>query len=473
MNQGPITAFVGGTIIDGTGRAPIYRGVVLVQGKRIAAVGDATLSIPAEAHRVSAEGHYIIPGLLDANVHLVLDYWPLTLIRYEARYDELAIEAAQVTLKNGVTTVFDTWGPLDFLRKARAAVETGETIGSRIFLAGNIVGLGGPFSPDFLQSDHLLQEFPTRVNALWEQGVGADLVWKSPAQVRTAIRHYLSRGIDFLKFAVTTHCGDQRHIVFSPRVQAAIVEEARAAGKTVQTHSTTNEGLHLALEANVDLVQHADLTFGPEPLPDETIELLAARRTAAAILPQTQSALEWYRAHSDRTPWLKRYEVMDRNVRNLLQGGANLLLSTDGGLFSSNTLNSSSWESWQPPTESLLTLGEGHFHWLLAMQQKGMSPMQALQAATQNIARAYGVEQQIGTLEPGKLADLVILEKNPLEHASNYRSIIAVIKEGERIDRDALPTRRLLTAETQTSPEQGSAAPKILTRPCSLASGRS
>ena len=445
------------------------RGVIVIEGTRILTIGDHTLAPPREAKVISAEGQYVIPGLLDANMHLVLDFWPLTLIRYEGRYDELAIEAAQVTLKSGVTTVFDTWGPLDSLRKVRDAVNAGRAVGSRIFLAGNIVGLGGPFSSDFLKDEQLFEEFPGHINALWEQGVGADLVWKSPSQVGSAVGEYLQKGVDFLKFAVTTHCADQRHIVFSPRVQRVIVEKARAAGKTVQTHSTTNEGLHLALLANVDLVQHADLTFGPEPIPDETIELLAAQGTGAAILPQTGNSLEWYRKHAATTHWLKRYEVMEQNVHALLKGGANLLLSTDAGLFSSNTLNSASWKSWQPPTESLLTLGEGHFHWLLAMQQKGMPAMEGLLAATRNVARAYGVERDLGTLEPGKMADLLILNKDPLAHAENYRSIVQVMKEGALIDREALPTRRLLTRVGDDEMALRNAPdPKVLTRPCSL-----
>jgi imidazolonepropionase-like amidohydrolase len=86
-----------------------------------------------------------------------------------------------------------------------------------------------------------------------------------------------------------------------------------------------------------------------------------------------------------------------------------------------------------------------HFYWLLAMQDKGMKPMAALMAATRNIAKAYKVDKTLGTLERGKLADLLILDRNPLEDAENYRSIHLVMKEGKIIDRDALPTQRLLT----------------------------
>ena len=214
----------------------------------------------------------------------------------------------------------------------------------------------------------------------------------------------------------------------------------------MQTHTTTNEGLYLALENEVDLLQHVDLTYGPEPLSAELVERLTNSRCAGALLPQTDSALAWYRDHVHLTPWLKRYEVMDANARAVINSGAHIALSTDGGVLSRNTLASNSWRAWQPEQESLLTLGDGHFSWLLAVEQKGMLPMDALRAATINIARAYRVDGDLGTLEVGKMADLVILDENPLKSARNYRTISRVMKSGVWVDRSSLPTERYLTA---------------------------
>lgn len=449
FESGSTTAIVGATIVDGNGGKPLPDGVVLVQGKRIVALGDRTTDIPKNAKVIQAAGKYVIPGLMDANVHLVLDHWPLTLVRYEGRYDELAIEAAQLTLKSGVTTVFDTWGPRFYVAKARNEINSGKSVGSRIYLGGNIVGLGGPCSADFLAQarELLFDQFTDHINALWQEDVGPELVYLSPSQVAERIREHAQKDIDFVKYAVTGHTPDhgEQYILFSPRVQAAIVNEVHKAGKTVQTHTTTCEGLYLAVEAGVDLMQHASTTPGSQGIPEETVSLIAERRVPSALLANTNTALAWYREQARTVRFFKRYEITDINDRALIRAGAVILLSTDGGVFSSDVINSALWKRYIPPEEGLLCLGEGHFNWLLAVEQKGMKPMDALMAATRNIACAYQVDADLGTIEKGKIADLLILDKDPLQSAANYRSISLVMKEGSIVDRDALPTRKLLT----------------------------
>jgi imidazolonepropionase-like amidohydrolase len=451
-------AITGATIIDGNGGTPIRDGVIVIQDGRIVRLGDRSTSVPVHARRISADEKYVIPGLLDANVHLLIDFFsgPHTLLRYAGRYADLIIESAQVALKAGVTTVFDTHGPRADLVRARHAINSGAVTGSRIYLAGNIVGLGGPFSSDMaglFGGGDLPESITSKINASWEENVGPDLLWMSPEQVRQEIRDYVQKEIDFLKFALTTHTSRMQHLMFSPRITRVIIEEARRAGLTVQTHTTTNEGLHLAIESGVDLMQHVDLNFGPCPIPGETIELMAERRVPAAILPQTAKALSWCRENAWKTPSLEHYETMDRNVRALLNANVVLLLSTDAGVYSADTLGSSRRKTYVPPEEGLRQLGEGHFNWLLAVEQKGMKPMDALMAATRNIARAYKVDRDIGTLEEGKLADLVILDRNPLESAANYRAISLVMKEGVIVDREVLPNPKLLTHDETAGPE--------------------
>src|SRR6185437_2715837 len=191
-------ALVGATIIDGTGAEPVPNGVVVVNGRFLAVGSSRIVTVPAGAVRIDATGKYVIPGLMDANVHLFLDIETEPLIKYEGHYDDLIIEAAQIALRNGVTTVFDTWGPREALVRARTRINSGEAIGSRIFIAGNIIGFDGPFSDDFFQAGYLGAEFAREVNDEWEQGVGGDLLWRTPDEVRARIRQYIENGhVDF------------------------------------------------------------------------------------------------------------------------------------------------------------------------------------------------------------------------------------------------------------------------------------
>jgi adenine deaminase len=129
------------------------------------------------------------------------------------------------------------------------------------------------------------------------------------------------------------------------------------------------------------------------------------------------------------------------------------LLSTDayiidrGSLGGTPTIDINEEEALK--RENLELLGQGHFFWLKAANQKGMKPMDALMAATRNIAKAYKVDKDLGTLEKGKIADLLILDKNPLKSPENYRQIHLVMKEGQVVNREALPINSVLTMTNQ------------------------
>jgi imidazolonepropionase-like amidohydrolase len=441
-------AIVGGTVIDGNGDVPISNGTVLIEGPRIVAVGDSSIKVPPEAIRIPVAGKYVIPGLMDANVHLFFAITPDGLIRYQGRYEDVVAEAAQLSLKNGLTTVFDTWGPMRALRAVQRRIEQGELVGSRIFLAGNIIGLGGPTSPDFLPQARtvLARSEADAIDAEWEQGVGSELLWLTPNQARARVRDYIgSRKPDFLKYAASGHAGSHmQYICFSAAIQKAIVEEGHAAGLTVQAHTTSPESLRMEIEAGADLLQHPDITC-KAPIPDETLRQIAQRRLPCAALLATCRFLAWIRAHAP--PLLKELHCMrDDNDRRLIEAGATLLLTTDSGVIASNAadhpLNGEFVRAEDLPSE----LGEGHFRWLQAARELGLKPMDALMAATRNIARAYRVDRDLGTLENGKLADLLILDQDPLADPANYRSIHSIIKDGREIARSSLPTSRVLTA---------------------------
>ncbi|WP_425155504.1 amidohydrolase family protein [Candidatus Palauibacter sp.] len=201
-------AVTGATVIDPLAGAPLADGVVVMEDGRIIAVGAAgAVDVPAGTEIIDVRGKYVIPGLMDANLHLYLNLDLETLIKYEGRYHEIVLEAAQLTLKSGQTTVFDTWGPLGALARARDMINAGEAPGSRIYFAGNIIGFDGPLSRDFRAeaAAHVSKAFVNRTNEAWEQGTGRDLMWMTPDSVRAAIREYTGTGVDFLKYGSSSH----------------------------------------------------------------------------------------------------------------------------------------------------------------------------------------------------------------------------------------------------------------------------
>jgi L-alanine-DL-glutamate epimerase-like enolase superfamily enzyme len=186
-------AIVGGTIIDGMGGSPLRDGVLLIEDRRIVTIGDASVEIPSHAHRISAAGQFVMPGMMDANVHLFFTITPDLLVRYEGLYEAVITEAAEIALRNGITTLFDTWGPRDALTRVRDSINRGERLGSRIFFAGNIIGFGGPTTRDFFPVARTVfsRSRADEIDARWEQGVGPDLLYMTPEQVRARVRTYL------------------------------------------------------------------------------------------------------------------------------------------------------------------------------------------------------------------------------------------------------------------------------------------
>jgi imidazolonepropionase-like amidohydrolase len=443
----------GATIIDGVSDKGIDGRAILIDDGRIAAIGrPEEIPVPADAGTVDFSGKYLIPGLLNANVHLLMSVVLETLVRYEDRYEDLIVEAAQIALKGGLTTVFDTWGPRRALMSVRDRIDQGEVVGSRIRCAGNIIGFEGPFSADFdgringIGSSY----FVDRVNAMWVENTGRHLMWLTPEAVGEEVRQYIERGIDFVKFASNEHgqSAAGAFLQFSGRTQRAIVEEAHRAGLTAQSHVSSVEGLRLSIEAGCDLIQHCNVT-GPTEIPRETLDLFAERGCGAVLFPLTDKGLSILKESISDFEWTM-WKAADANNRHLVDSGATILMANDGGILAPEVMREpmikNTWNGL-PEDEALGRLATGHFLWLRAMEEKGMAPMDLLRAATRNVAEAYQVDDDLGTLEAGKIADLVVLDRDPLQGAENYRSIHAVIKGGSRVDLAALPERPLLTAD--------------------------
>ena len=448
--QADSLAIVGGTIIDATGEDPLSNGTVLIEDGRIAAVGrTSSIRVPDSATTINAKGKYVIPGLMDANLHLFFSIIDLERVfKYEGRYDEMIIEAAQIALKTGQTTVFDTWGPRAPLVSARDRINAGEFPGARIFLAGNIIGFDGPWSADFMAQYATMVPpgYAEAYNEIWEQGVGRDLMWLGPAQVKEKVAQYAELDVDFLKYGASGHT-DMFFVSFSERVQRAIVEAGHEAGMTVQAHTTSVESLDMAIEAGCDIITHCDVTGPGHPMPDEAIRKMAERGIACSVLPETQARVDAQTELNPANMMLPYTRTGRDNVRRMIEGGVTLLLSTDAGIMSDGMKQMMAALGPQTDVDPRIELGEGHFNVMVALEELGMTPMGILQSATRLVAEAYKLDEDLGTLEAGKIADVVILGKNPLEGARNFRSVETVIKDGKVVDIDALPTISIVLGE--------------------------
>jgi imidazolonepropionase-like amidohydrolase len=288
-----------------------------------------------------------------------------------------------------------------------------------------------------------------RVNAHWEHGVGSDLLWQSPEEVRRRVRDYVERSaLDFVKYAASAH--GNALITFSEPVQRAIVEEGHRAGMTVQAHTTSVESLRMEIEAGADLLQHGDIT-GLEPMPDETLKTIVERRLPVAALLFTRRYHDWMAEHGSARLRNLYNANMDQNDRRLIEAGARLMLTTDGFMSGQRIENHPAFRPLRGAPDRPTKLGESHVLWLQGAIERGMAPMEALLSATRYIAEAYHVADELGTLEPGKHADLVVLDADPLADVENYRRVVAVMKDGAIVDRAALPIRRVLTEPAPAS----------------------
>jgi imidazolonepropionase-like amidohydrolase len=460
--SGPV-AIVGATVIDGNGGAPIPNATVLVKDKRITAVGPrGSVTVPAGTTVIDGTGKFVTPGFIDTNVHISMYANHETLARYLPRATEVVVEGAQLELKHGITTVRDSYGEMPTLIKVRDMIARGEVVGPRIQVAGNIVGWGGPFSISFsVMRDSGLTPFQEQVNDLITQGGGEELMDLTPDELRVAINKYLDKGVDFVKYGGTSHWNNPVFIGFSPDAQKALVEEVHKRGKVAETHATSIEGLRLSINAGIDLIQHPEV-LDPREMPDDLVQLIHDRKIIGSMLTNQIAGAAWKKhlktkeenAKKDaeaakesegvsKTKTLAERREQARtsglgidmrrlNAQKLIKAGNILTPGTDNYVGTAPEFRRDPKPIWTEPGMGTITAIEG-------LVELGMTPAQAIVAATRNGALACRMTKDLGTIEVGKLADLLVLDADPLANIANIRKLRTVIKEGRVVDPAKLP----------------------------------
>ncbi len=474
-------AIVGATVIDGTGAAPLNDATIVVSGQRISAIGPrATVKIPSGARVIDGTGKYVTPGFIDVNVHVfgvgfMRELFPLLLYGESDPFKKYgyALEAAQMALKFGVTTIRDTFGPVFPQLALRDAIARGEVIGPRLQVAGFIIGSEcEDDQPDRLPID---RHWCNYIRGYLP--VGIQLVSLYPDAVRKVINQYLDLGVDFIKYSAVAHgWGAAPYLTFSPRVQQAIVEEVHKRGKKVDVHSGTPEGHLLAADAGVDLITHAGILSG-QTLSDELVQVLRERKVICALFsawsagPLYKLRLAEERSRSADPPaaeliaearkqaWPLRQsgsklpepsagaaqgsnvERLRINDTRMIEGGCTIAVATDAAPTAWPEVYP--FRSGRADHPEFPDPGAGTILAIEGLVELGMTPSEAIVAATKHGAMAAGRLDDFGTLEVGKLADLLILKADPLADISNIRKLDRIVKEGQLIEPDTLPTRPL------------------------------
>jgi imidazolonepropionase-like amidohydrolase len=480
--QPATTALVGATVIDGNGGPPIADAVVLLSGTRIAAIGPRrSVTIPPGAFEIDARGRWIVPGFIDTNVHLSLyggqNERYETLVRYQPRQTDIVLEAAQIDLSYGITTVRDSYGALVPLAAVRDAIDRGDKVGARILAAGNILGWSGPYSFSFSRVMGPLTLFQEQMNDFIAQDGGEELMAMTPGELKRAIDAYIDKRPDFIKYGGTSHFEQPTYIGFSAEAQKAIVDAAHARNLFVETHATSVEGLRVAVAAGIDGIQHPELLDGRE-FPDDLIATLRERRVICSMLASTITGPAWQRhlkskdeaqkkreeaekaaargLRHDKTTAERRKEDADMgaglearraNAKKLIRGGCIVTPGTDSYWAAAPELT-------RTPKPEDQDHGLGTILAIEGFVELGMTPAQAIVAGTRNGAIAARRLDDLGTLDAGKVGDLVVLTADPLADIKNIRKIATVFKDGRAVERGRLPQTRVLSIDRGTHAQQ-------------------
>ncbi len=399
------------TVIDMTGAPAKSDMTVVINGDRITSIGKTgKVHIPKDARIIDATGKFLIPGLWDMHVHL----------SFYADTKQSPFTAFPALIANGVTGVRDLGGNLEQIDKWRKEIADGMLIGPRIFRAGAFVD--GP-------------------KKMGELRASVTIVVNNPEEARRAVVTQKQRGVDFIKV----------HNGISHDAYLALADECRKQGVPLATHLPTSVRIAEASDAGTRSIEHLemltetiayDVAPGEKPkgalaalaeITDEKANALFARfaknktwytPTLVAYHTFLQEAEEnvvkdparWKAGFEGRTKMFNRFKEL---VGMMQKAGVGILAATD---FSSKS-GVYPYPVPQPGTD---------LHAELAyFVEAGLTPMQALQTATLNPAKWFNIQKDYGTIEKRKMADLVLLDANPLDDIKNTRKISAVIIGGK------------------------------------------
>lgn len=384
-------------VIDGTGRT-IERATVIIRGAKIAAVGlDRDLPLPRGATTIDGRGLTLLPGLIDCHVHFCLGAEPDVVDAIAQETPALTLlkssQAARQTLEAGITTVRDVGSRDHSIFTLKRAIETGLVPGPRIVGAGLAICMIGGHARFIGQEVH------------------------GTRQVRSAVRAQIAAGAGVIKViasggVLTPGTSPDQAQMTVEELQAA-VQEAQRAGRKVAAHAHGSSGMKNAIQAGVHSIEHATLM-------DE--EAAGLMKEHDVFMVPTLSALATTAAcrlgcgvpdsaRDKAKAMTKRHAV---SFKNALRDGIKIAMGTDAGTpFNFHGENAQELER---------------------MVAFGMSPMQAILAATSAASRLIGIQHQVGTIEQGKLADLLLFEGNPLRHIEQLRDrsrIVGVMQAGK------------------------------------------
>jgi imidazolonepropionase-like amidohydrolase len=400
--SGVRTVFTGGRVFDGTGAA-IADADVAVEDGLIAEVG---VGLDGD-EQVDVSGSTLLPGLFDTHVHVMfghLDMWKHIQTPFSYRFYD-AIKNLGATIRVGITTVRDAGGADLGVKRA---VEEGIVLGPRLQISLTMLSQTGGHGDGWMPSGGTTELFPDYPGMPSQIVDGVD-------EARRKIRELVRNGADVIKIATSggvlspTDSPEQRGFAYDEIEM--MVSEATAAGLWVMSHAQAAVGIKNAVRAGVRSIEHGIY------LDDEAIALMLER--GAYLVPTLVAPVGVIRAAEAGVPipdnvLAKASEVVEAHrdsFRRAAAAGVKIAMGTDAGVL--------------PHGENLLELD--------LMATGGMSPADVLVATTRTAAELMGLESELGTIEPGKRADLVVVAGDPLDFVGYAGRIERVYQDGRLV----------------------------------------